>query len=35
MVNDEERDREAIRHLVQDWVEAVHHGQVDRGTGDG
>ena len=30
MLNDEERDREAIRQLGQDWVEAVHHGDVDR-----
>ena len=27
---DEERDREAIRQLGQEWVEAVHHGDVDR-----
>ena len=29
MLNDEERDREAIRQLGQDWVEAVHHAHVD------
>jgi len=32
MLNDEERHREAIRQLRQAWVEAVHHGHVDRGT---
>ena len=30
MLHDEERDREAIRQLGQDWVEAVHRGDVDR-----
>ena len=30
MPEDEERDRAAIRQLGQDWVEAVHHGDVDR-----
>ena len=30
MLLDEERDREAIRQLGQDWVEAVHRGDVDR-----
>ena len=30
MRNDEERDRAAIQELGQDWVEAVHRGDVDR-----
>ena len=30
MTQDEVRDRAAIQQLGQDWVEAVHHGDVDR-----
>ena len=30
MHQEEERDRAAIRQLGQDWVDAVHHGDVDR-----
>ena len=30
MLKNEESDREAILRLGQEWVEAVHHGDVDR-----
>jgi len=30
MLKNEESDREAFLRLGQEWVEAVHHGDVDR-----